>query len=468
MQSTRRQNGSILVTILIMMLFMTTLLFGLLILANANLSRARGRVMLLQAQYSAESGADAAIAILNSGNDTYAGTSGEVTLLTTSRYKATYSTAVTSGSDAKQKIITATGKVYTPTTATSPEYTRTIRVTAERTATSTASSLMSRNIIDADSSVKNIYGKDIYANGYINLRSNTTTLSFENLTIAGKDTGINNCSLEGKGLLARAATLPSGTPATINLAFNNCISPPGNASNTDFTVSANNASITQIQSTYVPWSQYMDSTYQNSPTGCSDWIGSGTLTIPSTGNTKKTHYPDSSSGVSSSCGTNGSLDLGSNTYIITDNAHIRANLCAASACNPTFDNTTGSVKYIFIEGDINFNTLHTTSGSAPIVFITYGADPGSHTKCPLGDSIFLGKNGTIGTAAPAAYLLATNGVCLYQTKFDANPALGGLGGKNLFISSNSGNPFDLYLDPNFPVNAIPVDLAWREVGYERL
>ena len=117
---------------------------------------------------------------------------------------------------------------------------------------------------------------------------------------------------------------------------------------------------------------------------------------------------------------------------------------------------------------MNFNSLHTSSGRAPLVFITYGADPGTHDKCPLGDSIYLEKDGSTGTNAPAAYLLATNGICLYQTKFDANPALGGLGGKNIYVSSNSGNPFDLYLDPNFPVSAIPIDLAWRAVYYQRL
>jgi hypothetical protein len=58
-------------------------------------------------------------------------------------------------------------------------------------------------------------------------------------------------------------------------------------------------------------------------------------------------------------------------------------------------------------------------------------------------------------------------VCLDGTKFSGNPALGGLAGKNLYIASQSGNPFDLPLDPNYPVSSIPIDLAWRETGYER-
>jgi hypothetical protein len=160
--------------------------------------------------------------------------------------------------------------------------------------------------------------------------------------------------------------------------------------------------------------------------------------------------------------------LGSKTFNITDNVHIRANLCAASACSPTFNNTSGSIKYIFIEGSINFASVHTSAGSSPMVFITYGADPGTHGSCPYGDSVFLNKDGSVGIDAPAIYFLAASGICLYQSKFDASPALGGLGGKNLYISSNSGTPFDLYLDPSFPVDQIPIDLAWRAVRYERL
>lgn len=222
----------------------------------------------------------------------------------------------------------------------------------------------------------------------------------------------------------------------------------------------------------------MDSTYGNSPTGCADWTSaSSTITIPSTGNTKKTHYPDSGSGISSSCGNNGDLSLGTKTYNITDNVHIRANLCRASACFPTFNNTSGSLKFVFIEGTINFAGVQTCTPaiascngttSAPIVFVTYGADPGLQSKCPYGDSIFLTNAGSNGINAPAAYFLATNSVCIYQAKFTGSPAMGGLGGKNLYIASNSGTQFDLALDPNFPVSSIPVDLAWRAVGYERL
>ncbi len=485
MKDNHQQNGSIVVTILFIMMFLTTMLFGLLLLANANVQRAYERIYILQAQYAAESGADAAIATLNNTDSSYTGTSSDITILSNSQYKATYATTVTAGSSGSQKIITATGKLYRPATASTPTYTRKISVTAARTSTTTASGLMSRNIIDVDSSVKTLTASDIYLNGYFNIRSNSTTVYANNITVAGKDTGAQNCSVEGSGHLVKPASLPAGqTKENITMAYSNCITPPGNTSTADFNVSANNSTVTALQSMYIPWNQYMDSSYQNSPGGCNDWTTAGTLTIPSTGNTKKTHYPDSGSGVSSSCGSSGDISLGTKLVNISDNVHVRANFCKTTACDPIFNNTSGSLKYIFIEGTINFSSVRTCTNTAdtpsaittacggatssPIVFVTYGADPGTQNKCPYGDSIFINKDGTTGTSAPAAYFLAMNSVCLYQTKFDTSPALGGIGGKNIYISSNSGNPFDLYLDPNFPVSQIPVDLAWRAIGYERL
>ena len=211
----------------------------------------------------------------------------------------------------------------------------------------------------------------------------------------------------------------------------------------------------------------MDNSYQNSPGGCNDWTtGASPRSIPSTGNTKKTHYPDSSSNIAATCGTSGDVSLGSNTYTIRDHVHIRANLCAASACSPTFNNPDATLKYIFVEGTINFDSVTTSVGSGPIVFVTYGADPASKAgSCPLGGSIYIGS-GT--TNAPDAYFIATNGVCLDKSKFGSAAALGGFSGKNIYIATNSGTPHDLHLDPLFPTDQIPVDLAWRAARYRRL
>ena len=464
------QQGMILVAIISVLIFIGIIMTGVFSLAASNLVRSHSRILALQAQYSAESGADAAIAVLNGGNDTYTGTASEVSVLTAGTYKATYTVTVANGSTSKEKILTAIGRVYTPKTATTPSYIRTIRVTVQRSSTSTASSILSRNIIAINSGVKNLYAKDVYANGYITMAKNTTNLVAENIYVAGKNTGATNCSIGGTGNLVKPSTFttPGQTSTNITLAYNNCISPPGNTSNSNFNVLANQGNVATVQSTYIPWSQFMDASYQNSPTGCADWTSGGSpRTIPSTGHAKMTHYPDSGSNVSSSCGTNGDLSLGSNRFNITDNVHIRANLCAANACEPTFYNPDPTVKYVFVEGDVNFGSLHSASGSGPIAFIIYGTDPASKTgSCPYGGAGYLGNDDT--TAAPAIYLLTMNGICLDKTKFGASPALGGIGGKNIYVATNPGTPFDLRLDPDFPVSQIPIDLTWRAVRYERL
>jgi hypothetical protein len=468
----KKQTGSILVTVLIMMIFLASLLFGLVVLANANLYRARGRLLLLQAQYSAESGADEAIARLNSGNTAYAGTGGEITVLDTGQYRATFSTTVASGADPKVRIITSVGKVYAPRTSSTPSHMRTIRVTAERTSTTTASSIVSRNIIDIASGVKSLTARDIYVNNYIVMQKNTTDLIAENITVAGKNTTAANCSLVGPGNLIKPTIFsdPSQTKTRLTLAYNNCINPPGNTSDADFDVSVNNTNISKIQSTYIPWSHYMDSSYQNSVSGCSDWTGGGAIrNIPSTGNDRKTHYPDSASNLSMACGTSGNLDLDANQYNIRNHAHVRANFCATTACNPTFNNPDPDIKFVFIEGTINFDSVQTSAGSGPIAFIVYGVDPPSKTSvCPYGGAAFIGQDGSSNTNAPNLFIMAMNGLCLDNTKFDSSPALGGIGGKNIYVATSPSTPRPLGLDPNFPVNEIPIDLFWRQTTYERL
>lgn len=477
----KKQRGSIVVTVLVLTMFLSTLVLSLLVVTQANLLRARGRILLLQAQYSAESGVDAAISELNSGNTSYAGEATEITVLSNGQYRATFTTSVTAGGDAKERIIVAEGNVYSPASSTEPRYTRKIRVTAERTTTTTAASMMSRNIIEVASGVKNIVATDAYVNGFIKMDKNTTNLIAENITVAGREVSAGNCSIGGTGNLVKPTSFsdPFQTKTVLRLAYNNCVTPPGNVTNGDFEVNANQSTISTIQSMYIPWDEYMDGSYTNA-NSCNDWIsGASPRTIPSTNGSKRTHYPDNGSNIDTSCGTDGDINLGSNTYTIEDTVHIRANLCASAQCEPTFNNPSSDVHYVFVEGTINFGSLNSAVGSGPIVFISYGADPASKMSvCPHGGSTYLGNIGN--TYAPNIYLLAMNGICLDKTKFNEStlsstlpsglptPALGGIGGKNIFVSTNPGSPWDLALDPDFPVDEIPIDLSWRQARYERL
>jgi hypothetical protein len=468
----KNQDGSIIVSILIISMFLSVMVAAMMVYASSNLSRGKGRVLNLEAQYAAESGADSAIAYLN--NDpaaSYSGTGGsELTVLNNSMYKATYSTTVAAGGASNEKVITAIGKVYSPASAATPSYTRRIEVTTQRTSDLVGvTGILSRNIIELQSGVKNVYAKDLYVNGYINTNKNTTNIIAENITVAGKNTGASNCSLGGPGNLLKPAafTSPGQTKTKITMAYNNCINPPGNTSNANFDVLANQTSISKVQSTFIPWSQYMDSSYLNA-NSCNDWTaGAFPRNIPFANGSKQTHYPDSGSNISAACGTSGDLSLAAGQYNINANVHIRANLCAASACTPTFYNPTGSTRYIFVEGSVNFNAVQSAAGSGPIVLISYGADPASKVNlCPLGGAVYIGNNGN--TSAPAIYFLANNGICLDKTKFSTSPALGGLSGKNIYIATNPGSPWDLKLDTAFDSSQVPINLAWHATRYRRI
>ncbi len=468
-------EGSIIVSILIITILLTTFVYGLIVLANSNLTRSRGRVLLLEAQYAAESGVDAAIGKLNDDSN-YTGSGGEVLVLdhntTSNSYKATFNVTVSTTAVNNERLVTATGYLYTPRSATSPSFSRQIEVTAQRNSTSSTSSILSRNLIEIASSVKDIQARDIYLNGYINMNKASNNLIAENITIAGKNTGVGNCSIGGIGTLTKPSSFstPGQTKTNITTAYNNCITPPGNITNANFNVLANQTSVVKVNSTFIPWAQYMDSSYLDSAGGCNDWTtGGSTRDIPKTGHTKKTHYPDSGSNISSSCGTQGDLDLGTAQYNITDHAHVRANLCAASACSPTFYNPdpgVAGIKFIFVEGTVNFDHVITAPGSGPIVMVVYGADPVAKAgACPYGGAFYLGDGQT---NAPMLYVVASNGACIDKSKFSAEPAMGGFSGKNLYLATNSGTPHDLHLDTGFPVSAIPINLAWRAIRYRRI
>ncbi|MEK7059644.1 MAG: hypothetical protein AAB971_02720 [Patescibacteria group bacterium] len=467
----QNEQGMILVAIISIMIFLGVILMGMFSLATSNLSRAQGRIFTLQAQYAAESGADAAVAIFNSGNTSYTGTSSEVNVLSANKYRATYSVSVAGSSD-KERILTAVGRVYVPSNASTAKYVRTIKVTAQRSSAETAAGITARNIVYIESGVKNIQAVDTHANGFIYMNKNTTNLIAENITVAGKNTGASNCSIGGTGNLVKPSsfTTPGQTKTNITTAYNNCINPPGNSSNANFNVLANQSNVPTLASSYIPWSQYMDSSYQNAD-NCNDLTsGAFPRDLPKVSGSKKTHYPNSGSNISLLCGLFGSLGdlgLGNGQYNINDNVHIRGSICFLIACNVTFNNPDPTLKWVFIEGGVNFASLQTVAGSGPIVLVVYGSDPFTKIfSCPYGGAAYLGNSGT--TNAPALYLLSMNGVCIDKTKFGASPALGGLSGKNIFVASNPGTPFDLKLDPAFPVSQIPIDLSWRAIRYQRL
>lgn len=480
-----RQTGSILVSILVMMIFLSITVLSLAVISQSNISRATQRIFLLQSQYAAESGADAVVAYLNSVG-TYGNSGTERTLVTNApSYRATYQATVTDdATDPNKKTVLSIGRVYQPSTATNAKYTYKIRVQLERSSMATTSSIVSRNSVEVASSVKEVIARSLYVNEYVRVNKNTTDIMIDDLTIAGKYPDASNCSLSGTGNMVRNPLLPSGTKAVLKMAYSNCMdSTPGNTSNSDFDVTANDSSLQKIASIYIPWSYKMNNVDGGGEYGngnCSDWAGSAP-TIPSTGNARKTHYPDNGSGTTTAgqCGGSGSgqadLSLGSKTYTINDHVHLRAHLCKATSCTPTFINPDASTpKFIFVEGIINFERVALDSSSpGEIIFISYSTSqtvPASK-QCPSNAAaIRLGKDGSNSLVAPKSYFIATNGMlCVDQTKFDNGvKSLGGISGKDIYLSSNSGASFELTFNPEFPLTSVPLDISWRATNLLRV
>ena len=480
------QSGSILVSILIIMIFLTMTVMSLAVISQTNITRANQRIFLLQAQYAAESGADVVVAYLNSSAGAYAdsGVEKQLTPTSTTTYRATYQSTVTDTADPNKKAIHSIGRVYQPSTASTPRYTYKINVSLERSSVSFTSSIVSRNSVEVASSVKAVIAKSLFVNEYVKANKNTNDIMIDDLTIAGRYPDAGNCSLAGTGNLVRNPDLPVGTKALLRMAYSNCMDvPPGNTSNADFDITANDPTLQKIASIYIPWSYKMNNNdgggnYTNG--NCSDW-SAASPTIPSSGNARKTHYPDSGSGTTTAslCGGSGSspadLNLGNKTYTINDHAHIRANLCKAYTCTPKFINPDADEpKFIFVEGVINFERV-TVDNTSPgdVVFISYSTSQtiSASKQCPSNSAaIRLGKDGSNSLVAPNAYFIATNGMlCVDQTKFDAGTeSLGGVSGKDIYLSSNSGATFELTFNPEFPLNSIPLDLSWRASNVKRV
>lgn len=490
MHNTSYQRGSIIVSLLVIMIFLTITVLSLGAISQTNIQRSVNRILLLQAQYAAESGADIALSYLNEAQP--APTGQKMLMSHAPYYSATYEVAV-SDIAANSKKALSIGRVYRPAvtaaqlaTAT-PDVTYKLEVGYTRSSTSMTSSILSRNSVEIDSSVKEVKAKSLFVNEYIKANKNGNLITIDDLTVAGKYPDSTNCSILGAGDLNRSPELVAlGQKAKIHTGNNVCISPPGNTSNSNFDVTANDSSIQKIASTQIPWDFKMNGNdgngvYSNGP--CSDWGQASPVTIPRT-TARKSHYPDTNDGVidAFACTFSGSaiapnkadLNLSNRTYIIKDHVHVRAHLCRNYTCTPTFKNPDNDTKFIFVEGVINFQNITVDDNSVGnIAFISYSTSQtiAGSKQCPSNlAAIRIGKDGSNAVNAPKAYFIAVNGMlCIDQTKFlNGAASLGGISGKDLYISSNSGGVFYLTFNPQFPLSDIPLDLAWRTGNIKRL
>ncbi len=125
----KSEQGVILVGVLITMLFFMMVGLAISEFSINHYHSARRSLITLDALTAAEAGGDFFMHELNKTGSTYTGTGGEYTFFNDSiQGKGTYQTSIANGSIANEKIITSTGRIYQPSTASTPTVSRRIRL----------------------------------------------------------------------------------------------------------------------------------------------------------------------------------------------------------------------------------------------------------------------------------------------------------------------------------------------------
>lgn len=165
------QDGQILVTLVIVIPSLILMIAAYLVLSTANYRLSRTDQFHTMSQAAADSGADYAIAQLNTDAN-YTGTA-ETTLHSDSQVKTTFTTSLASN-DANDKTLTVTGKTYWPANAANPATTVSIKVQLRAVSQGSYSIISGQGGLVMSNSSKIVAG-DIYINGTIAL-SNTAQI----------------------------------------------------------------------------------------------------------------------------------------------------------------------------------------------------------------------------------------------------------------------------------------------------
>lgn len=166
-----RQNGSIIIMMLITLPFIITVALYYTQLALTSSQVARFDQLHTEAQLAADAGADYSIEQIAQDN-TWSGTGSEVTLHTDATLKTTYTSTVTG--DATAKVVAVIGKAYFPANAPTPR--RTVKIYVDlRPVTSGVFSVISGagGLVMSNSS--KVVGGDVFINGSISM-ANTSQI----------------------------------------------------------------------------------------------------------------------------------------------------------------------------------------------------------------------------------------------------------------------------------------------------
>jgi Tfp pilus assembly protein PilX len=175
MKISKRQNGFIVGTLLVIMLVVSVLIITVVSTTVSNFQSATKEQNRLNAQFAADSGLDVGIHELNQ-DENWTGTSGEVDLFTSTSGKSirtTYEIEVTNGSTSARKIIRSIGRTYSPSTNTTPQTTRIFEVEAEAVTSGIGAASVVSGVggLLLNNNAK-ITGGDVVVNGVVQINNN--------------------------------------------------------------------------------------------------------------------------------------------------------------------------------------------------------------------------------------------------------------------------------------------------------
>lgn len=162
-----QQNGFVLISILSITIFIMVMGIVSLQLVTNNLNSAKNERYLINAQFAADAGLDESVRQLNLDQN-WTGTASEQTLYSPGKFKTTYSSVVTNGTDNTQKFITVTAKTFVPTTSTIPKYTRKFTIEMRGVTSGDYSVVTGVGGLIMTNSAK-IVGGNVYVNGKIDM-----------------------------------------------------------------------------------------------------------------------------------------------------------------------------------------------------------------------------------------------------------------------------------------------------------
>lgn len=176
----RSQNGVVLVTMVVLLPFLIAMTVAFLTLTLSSFSVAKKDQLRTNAQFSADAGVDYALFQI-SEDESWVGTANPIILQESNGIKTTYEVTV-SDIDSEHKLVTSTGKTYSPSDATVPNSTITLKATLRAIRSGGSFSVVTGVGGLYMSNSAKILGGDVLVNGEITM-SNTAQIGLSNNTV---------------------------------------------------------------------------------------------------------------------------------------------------------------------------------------------------------------------------------------------------------------------------------------------